>query len=574
MYYKKNLIILLTCLLFVTHVAHGSYINSGSSYIANPSYAAIPITIPTENPITKYPLLGKNKEIPDNQLYTKFVKKIIRLEDFYYDAPGKKITCPTSPEEANAILNGHFDGNVDEWSKFLNYCRTRYSMSYELVEKKLPEMEGSFKKNQIEELRSFYNYMTSDYIIKNSLEQYFNNLVTLWNQANQNSINPKEMTKTDIPEVTEIITNYGIKETEEHIFKFMQYLGYYNFFAYILSDNFTDKCTVDAKLFEKIVMSAQINIAKLQDKKEIFTDLLALFRTKLKEKKYVLRDKRREIMEIFMITCQEETNKLVLNLEKQATEYMQKAERIQTELEKTKIQFKQGIDAAESEKTNLASKVTALKDLLEEQEKKSSMEQRKSQDKIEALEKQNKTTESDKKKLQTTVTVQEERNDSLDKELNKLKKKAEDFERAIKLKDESYKMLNEINIRSEEQLGQKIKELDAAIKQVELLKQQNEAAKKQQIELEQQLKQKTRDQDVATKQAGIIKQQNEEVIAELKKANQQLRQQLEQQTKEQNMAAKQKVVVQPQPIKKPKITASIDDPSGFFNFPDQLQEKK
>lgn len=559
MYYRKIFINLLICLLFVTNAVYGGYINSGTSYITTPSYISAPIIMPIENPISGHPSL--NQEIPKPQVYTKSVQKFITLKDFDYSAYGKKIICPIYTEEAIAMLDNTFGGNIEEWSGFLASCGAKYIIGHQLTEKNLPELEKNLKKYELNELLAFYAYVTSSYItllldkinkdtfnllyssskcsekhtIKNGLEQYFNNLIISWDRASKNSTDPNESEG--------MLDDYKIKEIEERIFKFIQHFGYYEFFAYILSDNFTNKHTIDIKLFDKIIKSAQVNIDKHPDKKEIFTDLFTLFKVKLKERKYAPRDKKREVMENFAITCQEDTSKLTVELTKQVQENKQKAEHIQTKLGIAKTQFKQKIDEAEAEKTNLISKY-------EEQKKDLLVKQKELQSVISILEKQKSAAEYEKKQFQTTATkIQEESNVAFEKELNRLKKEAEKLREIIK--------------ESEKKSEQKTIERDMATKQVELLKQQNEAMKKQQIELEQQLERRAKEQLDLKKTNQQLKQQLE----------QQLRQQLEQQTMKRDMTVKQKAFTQPQPIKKQKTDVSIDSSLEFFDSSDLLQKK-
>lgn len=614
MYYKKNLIGLLVCSLFVTRVAYGGYIdsytNSGMSHITAPKI------IPTENLITEHPSIGKRKEIPRPQVYTKFIKETINLEDFNYTAPNKKIICPISIEEANALLDGHFGGNIDAWSKFLTYCHARYGVNYDSAEKKLIEIGTSIKKSKIEELRAFYAYVISNYttllldkgslipwlssiepskrpIIRSILEQYFNNLMASWDQASKNATDPSELEG--------FIASHKIKEIEGRIFKFIQCFGYYDFFAYILSDDFTNEYTIDAALFEKIIISAQTNILKLEDKKETFIDLLSLFRNKIKE--YAPEDAKYKSMGIFITTCNEEANKLKLNLEAQASGYMKKAQQAETELEKIKIQAQQKIDSLETEKTKLNSKIIAYEEKTKE-----------SQNEISVLEKKNTANESEKKQLQIAAKNQEDVNNTLKKEIEKLKKEAERSKETINNLERANKEYVDILKNLEKKLEQKIQELNSVTKdsnmaseynkqlqqqneqikkeqselkkqsdkttnqfenqltdlkkklttateQVQLWQQKNEDTKKQQIALDKQREQKTKDQDVAAK---LAKQQNEDLINDLKKANQQLEQQIKQ-------LNKQSQLLKPQEKQKLSAQQQGDD---FFNMPKSVDREK
>lgn len=628
MYYKKNLIGLLVCSLFVTRAAYGSYIDSYTN--SGISHITVPKIIPTENLITEHPLISKSKEIPRPQVYTKFIKETINLEDFNYTAPNKKIICPISIEEANALLDGHFGGNIDAWSKFLTYCHARYGVSYNSAEKKLIEIGTSIKKSKIEELRAFYAYVISNYttllldkgslipwlssiepskrpIIRSILEQYFNNLMASWDQESKNATDPSELEG--------LIASHKIKEIEGRIFKFIQCFGYYDFFAYILSDDFTNEYTIDAVLFEKIIISAQTNILKFEDKKETFTDLLSLFRNKIKE--YTPEDAKYKSMGIFITTCNEEANKLKLNLEAQASEYMKKVQQAETELEKIKIQAKQRISNLETEKAKLNSKIVAYEEKTKE-----------SQSEISVLEKKNTANESEKKQLQIAAKNQEDVNNTLKKEIEKLKKEAErsketidNLERANKeyvdilknlekkleqktqelnsvtkdsnMASEYNKQLQQQNeqIKKEQselkkqaqlyeqslenakkqsdkttnqfenQLTDLKKKLTTATEQVQLWQQKNEDTKKQQIALDKQREQKTKDQDVAAK---LAKQQNEDLINDLKKANQQLEQQIKQ-------LSKQSQLLKPQEKQKLSAQQQGDD---FFNMPKSVDREK
>lgn len=621
MYYKKNLIGLLICLLFFTHTIYGSYT---SSY---------PITMPTENPITKPSLIGKNKEIPKPNPYIKFVKGTIILKNFNYVASGAEIVCPTSTEEANAMLDSDFGGNVDEWSKFLTCCYIKYNASYDEFEKQITMHGKDISKSTINNFREFYNYVFSSYITslldKNSLvlllssvkpneklaikiremaEPYLNDLIASWDQAIKKATDPNEL---------DIIANHRIKEAEERIFKFMQCFGYCEFFTYILSDNFTNKRTIDEVLFKKIIVFAETTILKLANKKEIFTDLFSLFKVKLKEKEYALEDKKREAMELFMITCQEETKKLILNLEKQATEYMQKAEHAETELEKIKIQARQKIDNLETEKAKLNSKIVAYEEKTKE-----------SQSEISVLEKKNTANDYEKKQLQIAAKNQEDANNTLKKEIEKLKKEAERSKEIIDNLERANKEYVDILKNLEKKLEQKIQELNSATKdsnmaseynkqlqqqneqikkeqnelkkqaqlyeqslenakkqsdkttnqfenqladikkklaaateQAQLWQQKNEAIKTQQIASDKQQEQKIKEQDVVAK---LAKQQNENTISELKKSNQQLEQQIKQLNKQLQLL---------KPQEKQKLSTQQEG-DAFFNIPKSVDREK
>ena len=487
MYYKKHLFGLLACLLFVTCAAYGSYIANDASYMATS------LITPKENLATKYASPDKSTETPKPELYTKYVKKVFNREKLFYlyNKYDKQIICPISIEEANTILANDFNGNTEEWNEFLTDCGIKYMIKQHLAEENLT----GIKKNKAEEVQIFFTSITSDYItlllqknslslllssvkldnkliIENRLKWYFNDLITSWNQVSANT--------TDSSEAEGIITNHKIKEIGQCVFKFMQCYGYYDFFTYILSDNFTNEYIIDTKLFENIIMFAEVHIYKLNNKREIFADLLSLFKNKIKE--YAPDDIKIKAMEVFMITCQKESSILILNLEKQAGEYKQKAERAEAELAKVRIQTKQKIDTTEVEKTELTYKIA----IYEAQKKESLLKQKESQSEISALEKQlekqKAANEFEKKQLQVSIKNQEERNALLEKEKEKFKKEVDGSKETIRNKDDSYKKLNEIIKDTEKQLEQKTKELDVAAKQAELLKEQNKVIKKQRLE--------------------------------------------------------------------------------------------
>lgn len=514
----KNIINLFVGLLLVSRATYGSHI---SSYVnGDVLHVTTPEIISEKTPLLNPPPLPNKNKKAKPPLYTKFVQKIVDLNQFNCKFPNSTITCPTSFEEANDLLINYFGNNIEEWSKFIAHCYAEYSRYYDSREKKIVEVGGDLKLNDIKEFRAFFHDMLANYItmlinqgsldflsvpterseriiLKNILWQHCGNLFTLWDKAHQKT--------TDTSEVAGIINNHEIATIEERIFKIMQYLGYYDFLNYILSDDFTNTHPVDAALFEKIILFTQENLTKITNKKEAATDLVSLFRNKIRE--YAPADVKRKTMENFIAKYNDQANIQIHELEQQTQAYQKKIETTETELAKTRVQLQQKTESLETQiKKNNADAILA-KDV----KKTLIAEQTELQRTIDTLTRQKQACENDKKQLIATNTL-------LEKKLTTAMKTEETLKEDNQNKESSIKKCAEISKILEQQLEQKIKDHDALMKQTGTLKQQHEITKKERAELEQQIE--------------ILKQKSEENINELTKVNKQLKQQFEQATKQ------------------------------------------